>query len=310
MTDNNDGWDITTNLGATALAVAAQRAAETAQPNPLVRDEFAAILIDAVNEPGWQAMAKGDLAWMGPDDDVGRRTARAGRDYVAARTVFFDEFCAVATASGIRQVVILAAGLDARAYRLACLSGVEVFEIDQPAVQAFKDSTLRAHGATPTANVHPVAVDLRDARWPEMLAGAGWVESAPSAWLVEGLLPYLSSAEHDRLFGVVTGLSAPGSRLAAEVYHHSTRHFGDQRLGKWRDGAAGIGQALDIDVDVTAFIQHDDASDTASWLTQHGWAVESLDSRDEMTRLGRPVPPDLIEIAPASSLVTGVLPLP
>lgn len=255
-------------------------------------------------------MAKGDLAWMGPDDEVGRRTARAGRDYVATRTVFFDEFCTVATASGIQQVVILAAGLDARAYRLACLSGIDVFEIDLPAVQTFKDSTLRVHGATPTASVHPVPVDLRDERWPDMLSGSGWIPAATSAWLVEGLLPYLSSAEHDRLFGVVTELSAPGSRLAAEVYHHPTRHFGDQRLGTWREGAAGIGEALDIDVDVTAFINDDDTSDTASWLVQHGWVVESLDSRDEMARLGRPIPPDLIDIAPASSLVTAVLPSP
>jgi hypothetical protein len=102
---------------AMALAVAAQRAAETAQDNPLIRDEFAAVLVASVDEPGWQTMARGDPSWMGPEDDIGRRTARTGREYVATRTVFFDEFCSAATASGIRQVVILAAGLDARAYR-------------------------------------------------------------------------------------------------------------------------------------------------------------------------------------------------
>ncbi len=302
-----EGWDITTNLGTTALAVAAQRAAETAQEDPLIQDEFAAVLVAAVNEPGWQTMARGDLSWMGPEDDVGRRAARTGRDYVATRTVFFDEFCATAAASGIGQFVILAAGLDARAYRLTCLTDVRVYEMDQPEVQAFKDSVLSAHGASALADLHPVPADLRDWRWPTVLIEAGWDKSKPTAWLVEGLLPYLSSREHDKLFRKVTTLSAPYSRLAAEVYHHSTRHFGDTRLGKWRDGAAEIEDALGVDVDVTAFIKDQDASDTASWLARHGWTVQSLDSRGEMARLGRPIPPDLIDIAPASSLVTATL---
>lgn len=134
----NESWGITANLGATALAVAAQRAAETAQENPLIRDEFAAVLVAAVDELGWQTMAHGDLSWR---DDIRRRRAR---EYVATRTVLFDGFCCSATASGIEQVVILAAGLDARAYRLYCLTGVAVYEIDQPEIQAFKDSVLTA----------------------------------------------------------------------------------------------------------------------------------------------------------------------
>jgi methyltransferase (TIGR00027 family) len=304
----NESWDITTNLGATALAVAAQRAAETAQDEPLIRDEFAAMLVAAVNEPGWQTMAQGDLSWMGPEDEVARRTARTGREYVATRTVFFDEFCSAATASGIRQVVILAAGLDARAYRLDCLAGVHVYEIDQPEVQAFKDSVLSAHGAVALAELHPVPVDLRNEQWPSALIDAGWDGSTPTAWLIEGLLPYLPSSEHDQLFRTVTTGSAPDSRLAAEVYHHATTHFGDKRLGTWREQASDMDDALGIDgLDVTAFIKHEDASDTASWLTSHGWTVESLDSRNEMARLGRPIPSDLLDIAPASSLVTATL---
>ena len=304
---SRDSWGITTNLGTTALAVTAQRAAEAAQENALVRDELAAVLVAAVNEPGWQTMAQGDLSWMGPEDDIGRRAARTGRDYVATRTVFFDEFCATATNSGIRQVVILASGLDARAYRLTCLTDVHVYEIDQPKVQTFKQSVLNAHGAIPLAEIHPVPIDLRDEHWPTALTEAGWDHSTPTAWLIEGLLPYLSSAEHDQLFRTVTALSASDSRLAAEVYHHATTHFGDTRLGTWRENAAEIHNALGVDVNVTAFIKDQDASDTASWLARHGWAVESLDSRDEMARLGRPIPSDLIEIAPASALVTATM---
>ena len=303
----SQSWDITTNLGATALAVAAQRAAETAQQHPLVRDEFAAILVAAVNDPGWMTMARGDLSWMGPDNELGRRTAIIGREYVATRTVFFDEFCASATEHGIAQLVILASGLDARAYRLSCLSGVHVYEIDQPAIQEFKQSTLGAHGMTPIAEIHSVAFDLRTDDWPIALTEAGWDESMPTAWLIEGLLPYLSSSEHDRLFRTVTQLSATGSRLAAEVYHHATTHFGKDRLERWREEAAHIDDALGVDVDVTAFIKHEDATDTASWLTNHGWVTDSLDSRSEMARLGRPIPAEFIDTAPASSLVTAVL---
>ena len=215
-----ESWDVTTNLGATALTVAAQRAAETAQAEPLIKDEFAALLVRAVNEPGWQTMAEGDLSWLGPEDDIRRRTARTGREYVATRTIFFDDFCSAATESGIQQVVILAAGLDARAYRLACLNRIHVYEIDQPAVHEFKESVLSGHGVTPLAELHSVPTDLREAHWPDALEGAGWQRSSPTAWLVEGLLPYLTSTEHDQLFGLVTTLSTSGSRLAAEVYHH------------------------------------------------------------------------------------------
>ncbi|SBS76727.1 putative S-adenosyl-L-methionine-dependent methyltransferase MAV_5150 [uncultured Mycobacterium sp.] len=299
-------WDITTDLGSTALAVAAQRAAETAQDNPLIHDEFAAVLVAAAQDPGWLTIASGDTSWLGADNDIGQRAAQAGREYVATRTVFFDEFCAKAAGLGIDQFVILAAGLDARAYRLPALTGRRVYEIDQPAVQAFKDAALTAHGATPLADLTPVSVDLRDQRWPLMLADAGWDHSVPTAWLVEGLLPYLTSAEHDALFDLLTALSPPDSRIAAEVYHHATTHLGDKRLSTWRNGAADIDDALGVDVDVTAFIKDTDTSDTAAWLTQHGWSVKTLDSRDEMSRLGRPIPPDLSDIAPASSLVTAI----
>jgi methyltransferase (TIGR00027 family) len=145
------------------------------------------VLVAAVNDPGWQTIAQGDLSWMSPDDDIGRRAAITGREYVATRTIFFDNFCTNATTSGIGQVVILAAGLDARAYRLRCLTGVHVYEIDQPQVQTFKESVLNAHGATALAKIHPVPVDLRDAHWPTALIRAGWDKSIPTAWIVEGL---------------------------------------------------------------------------------------------------------------------------
>ncbi|MGO4443452.1 SAM-dependent methyltransferase [Mycobacterium sp. 2YAF39] len=305
---HNESWGITANLGTTALGVASQRAAETAQPHPLVRDDFAAIMVAAANEPGWQTMATGDLSWMGPEDDKGRRAAETGRNYVATRTVFFDNYCAAAAEARIRQIVILASGLDARPYRLQCLRDIDVYEIDQPEVLAFKASVLTAHGASALARLHLVPIDLRNEKWPNALGAGGFDTSRPTAWLAEGLLPYLSSEDHDRLFTVVTSLSAPGSWLAAEVYPDAEVSFGATRMGKWRDGAKDMSDTIGVSMDVASFIKDDDATDTASWLSRRGWAVESVDSREEMERHGRPIPPDLVDTAPVSSLVTARLP--
>jgi methyltransferase (TIGR00027 family) len=304
---DNESWGITTNLGTTALGVASQRAAETAQRNPLVRDDFAAVMVAASNEPGWQTMATGDLSWMGPEDDKGRRAAETGRNYVATRTVFFDDYCASAVAAGIRQIVILASGLDARSYRLEWLADTDVYEIDQPGVLAFKDSVLTAHGATALAALHLVPIDLRDDFWPSALSAAGFDASTPTAWLAEGLLPYLTTAEHDRLFTMVENLSAPGSRLAAEVYPDSDVSFGTARMGTWREGAKEMNDTIGVSMDVASFIKDNDTTDTAEWFADRGWAVESLDSRDEMERHGRPVPADLLDTAPVSSFVTAQL---
>jgi methyltransferase (TIGR00027 family) len=303
----NESWGITANLGTTALGVASQRAAETAQPHPLVRDDFASVMVAAANQPGWQTMATGDLSWMGPEDDKGRRAAETGRNYVATRTVFFDDYCAAAVAAGIGQIVILASGLDARSYRLQCLSTIDVYEIDQPEVLAFKESVLTAHGATALAALRLVPIDLRVDSWPSVLGAAGFETSRPTAWLAEGLLPYLGSDEHDRLFTVVTALSAPGSQLAAEVYPNAELSFGAKRMGKWREGAKDMNDTIGVSMDVASFIKDDDATDTAVWLSRRGWVVETLDSREEMNRHGRPIPVDVMDIAPVSSFVTARL---
>ena len=129
--------------------------------------------------------------------------------------------------AGIRQVVILAAGLDSRAYRLDWPAGTTVFEIDQPKVLEYKTSTLDAHGADPRAHRIPVAVDLRD-DWPAALTDAGFDSAQPTAWLAEGLLPYLPPDAQDRLFELVTTHSAPGSQIAVEAFSMDLSAQGDQ----------------------------------------------------------------------------------
>ena len=136
-------------------------------------------------------------------------------EQIAVRTRFFDDFFTAAADAGIRQAVILAAGLDTRGYRLPWPTGTVVFEVDQPEVIAFKTTTLDDLGAVPKATRKTVAIDLRD-DWPAALREAGFDPAQPTAWIAEGLLPYLPPDAQDRLFDHITALSAPGSRLATE----------------------------------------------------------------------------------------------
>src|SRR5947209_12339354 len=288
-----DSWAITELVGATALGVAASRAAETAGPDPLIRDDFARTLVSSAG-PAWARLADPELAWL-DGDEHGRRVHRIGIDYQAVRTHFFDEYFADAVSAGIRQGVILAAGLDSRAYRLSWPAGTAVFEIDQPKVLEYKTTTLESHGAVPTASRRPVPVDLRD-DWPAALTAAGFERGQPTAWLAEGLLPYLPSDAQDRLFEMVTALSAPGSQLAVEAFGLNS----NGNTQRWRR----MRERLGLDVNVEALTYNDpDRSDAAHWLTGHGWQVRTVNNRDEMARLGRPVPEDLVEEAVRSTLL-------
>ena len=292
-----DSWAITELVGATALGVAASRAAETAGRDPLIRDEFARILVSSAG-PAWARLADPELAWL-DGDEYGRRAHRIGIDYQAVRTHFFDEYFDNAVKAGIRQVVILAAGLDARAYRLNWPDGTAVYEIDQPKVLEYKTGILQRHGAAPTASRRPVPVDLRD-DWPAALAAAGFDRTRPTAWLAEGLLPYLPSDAQDRLFEMFTALSAPGSQVAIEAVGMNSRS-NSQRWLRMRE-------RLGLDVNVQALTYHEpDRSDAAQWLSDHGWQVHTVDNREEMARLGRPVPEDLAEDAVRSTLLRALL---
>ena len=288
-----DRWAITELVGATALGVAAARAVETAGRDPLIHDDFAQTLVSSAG-PAWARLADPELAWL-DGDEHGQRAHRLGIDYQAVRTHFFDEYFDNAVSAGIRQVVILAAGLDSRAYRLNWPPGTAVHEIDQPKVLDYKTGILERHGAVPTASRRPVPVDLRD-DWPAALSATGFDRTQPTAWLAEGLLPYLPSDAQDRLFEMFTALSAPGSQVAIEVFGMNSRS-NSQRWLRMRE-------RLGLDVNVQALTYHEpDRTDAAQWLTDHGWRVEAVDNRDEMARLGRPVPEDLADEAVRSKLL-------
>ena len=298
---DGDSWGITESVGATALGVAAARAAETARPDALIRDEYAYLLAASAG-PAWAQMASGDDEWLG-DDEQARGLHEMARNYQAVRTHYFDGYFTAAVRTGIRQVVILAAGLDSRAYRLDWPAGTTVFEIDQPKVLGYKTSTMDAHGAVPKARRVPVAVDLRD-DWPAALIAGGFTTAQPTAWLAEGLLPYLPGDAQDRLFEMVTTLSASGSQIAVEAFNlHPAQYSAEKRAAR-RERTAQLRERLGLDLDVDTLVYTDDTrADAAEWLAQHGWRVDAVPSAEEMTRLGRPATEELVEEAMDSVLL-------
>ena len=298
-----DSWDITESVGATALSVAAARAVETASENPLIRDPFAYLLVSTAGQP-WERLAS-SLDWIG-DDEHGRRAHRLAVDYQAVRTHFFDSYFADAAAAGIRQVVILAAGLDSRAFRLDWPAGTTVYEIDQPQVVAYKTKTLAGAGAAPTAERQTVQVDLRD-DWAAALTAAGFDADRPTAWLAEGLLPYLPAEAQDRLFEILTGLSAPGSRVAVEAFTLGTADAEARRVAR-RARFDRMRKRLGLDINVeTLTYQEGGRADAAEWLSQHGWHVDAISNADEMARLGREIPADLANEALTTTLLRAEL---
>ncbi|MDZ4264666.1 MAG: class I SAM-dependent methyltransferase [Mycobacterium sp.] len=300
---DNDTWDIASSVGATAVMVAAARAAETDRPDPLIRDPYARILVADAGTGAWELML--DDAFMAKVADTDAEIAAMFQhmgNYQAVRTHFFDDFFAKAADAGIRQVVILASGLDSRAFRLPWPAGTTVYEIDQPKVLEYKAATLARHGVAPSADRREVAVDLRQ-DWPAALVKAGFDIATPTAWLAEGLLMYLPADAQDRLFTQVTELSAPGSRVAAETMGI---HAEDRRE-RMRERFASLTAKFGVQpMDITELTYEDpDRADVAVWLAEHGWRSGALSSNDEMRRLGR-----FVEIADSdgqsfSTFVTG-----
>jgi methyltransferase (TIGR00027 family) len=300
-----DSWDITESVGSTALSVAACRAIETARAEPLIRDEYAQLLVSAAG-PAWSRLADPRMDWC--DDELTRREFESACDYQAVRTHLFDAYFASASSAGIRQVVILASGLDARAYRIDWPAGTVVYEIDQPKVLKYKLATLQRQGVAPRAAHRPVAVDLRD-DWTAALVDGGFDRRRPTAWLAEGLLPYLPADAQDRLFDLVTDFSAPDSRIAVEAFTFDGIGLSEQRRLARRERQARMRLRLDIDVDVeTLMYTEEHRADATRSLTTHGWRVQSVTSGDEMARLGRPVPADLAQESVRSDFISAQLP--
>jgi methyltransferase (TIGR00027 family) len=306
---DNDSWDITESVGSTALGVAAARAAETDSDDPLVRDPYARVFIDAAGEGAWSRFATGaapeELAKV---DSALPARMRLMVDYVASRTVFFDEFFLSAAKAGVRQAVILAAGLDARTWRLPWPDATTVYELDQPKVLEFKAATLKAHGALPAATLVNVAVDLRH-DWPAALRQAGHDASAPTVWSAEGLLPFLPAAAQDLLFERIDAVSAPGSRIAVEAmgtdFLNPERIARQQaRVDQYRAAAANLKQReIPTPDDLWYF---EERTDVGEWLRDHGWEVTVASALELMARHHRSPADDVADDAPPSVFVSAL----
>ncbi|BBZ21947.1 class I SAM-dependent methyltransferase [Mycolicibacter hiberniae] len=285
---DNDTWDLATSVGATATMVAAARAIATKAENPLIDDRFAEPLVRAVGVDFLTRWAAGDLEGTDLDDHDSAWKLGQMPDAMAARTRFFDAFLTGATQDGIRQLVILASGLDARAYRLTWPDGVTVFEIDQPAVLDFKAATMADLGAEPTADRRAVAVDLRD-DWPAALIAAGFDRTQPTAWIAEGLLGYLPPQAQDRLLDNLTALSADGSRLATEAIPNLSAAEQEQARETMRS-ATEKWQEHGFDLEFSELGYEGDRHDVAAYLAPLGWASTGQSLADLLAQYRRPTP--------------------
>jgi methyltransferase (TIGR00027 family) len=261
------------SVGRTAVGVAAIRAAESSRADRLFDDPCAAGFIEAAHyqRPGASAQPS--------EEEVKRRQGLIA--WVTVRTRFLDDVVMDACAGGCRQVVIVGAGLDARAFRLKWPAGTHLWELDLPEVLAFKEMVVRAEGWVGGCVRDTVEVDLAG-DWGARLKAAGFEAGAPVVWLAEGLLAYLSAEARDSLMSGMAELSTTGSSLGVTL-------AAPGRLEEWRarhpDGAAKPG-------DYVALWQSTSPGDPAAWLESLGWQAQIFSVAERATAYGRPLGSD------------------
>lgn len=262
--------EVTATFGAAARAVATGKG--------LLNDPFAEPLLCAVGIE-YLTRAIKDHAFASDDGDDPALTALM--DALAAQTRFVDEFLADAGRAGIRQVVLLASGLDTRPYRLWWPRGTTVYEIDRPQVLDFKSSVLRGLDATLATNRCAVGIDLRQ-DWPAALRRVGFDAAQPTVWIAEQLLVgYLPPREQNQLLHAVTAASAPGSRLAAD--HMPT--WNPLQLGAERAFVEGWRQR-GLDVDLASLTYPGEYHYVPEYLAAHGWQARRRHITDLLGAMG------------------------
>jgi methyltransferase (TIGR00027 family) len=279
---HDDSWDLASSVGATATMVAASRALASQGPDALLDDPFADPLVRAVGLAPFVRILDSEVSFE--DDPWLNRKTRT--EQIAVRTRFFDDFFASATDAGVRQAVILASGLDTRAYRLRWPAGTTVYEIDQPQVIDFKTRTLANLGAGPTAERRAIGIDLRE-DWPAALRESGFDVDQPTAWSAEGLLPYLPPEAQDRLFDNITALSAPGSQLATE-HVPDPDAFSNERVERISERWRRFG----FDLDAAELFYLGERSIVVDYLTSHNWQVTARPTKELYARNGFQFPED------------------
>jgi methyltransferase (TIGR00027 family) len=280
---HDDNWDLASSVGATATMVAAGRAMASKDARGLINDPFAEPLVRAVGLDLFTKMMDGELD-LSAVESVSPTRLQAITDGMAVRTKFFDDYFLESTEAGVRQAVILASGLDARAYRLPWPAGTVVYEIDQPQVIEFKTATLAGLGAEPAATRRTVSIDLRQ-DWPAALKAAGLDTTAPTAWLAEGLLIYLPPEAQDRLFDNITALSAPGSTVATE-FVPGIIDFDFDKTSQMANTFRNHG----VDIDMGSLVYTGQRNHVVDYLKGNGWDAEGVTRGELFQRNGIDVP--------------------
>jgi methyltransferase (TIGR00027 family) len=275
---DDDEWDIVSSVGYTALMVAGLRALHATSAEPLVQDEYAKHFITASADPY--------LTGLLADPETSECTAVFARLY-GVQTRFFDEFFLSAAEAGVRQAVIVAAGLDSRAYRLKWPSGTTVFEVDRRKVLEFKVDVLAGQAAEPTAQRKHVAADLRD-DWSVPLRAAGFDPHQPTAWSVEGVLPYLNGGAQDSLFTRIDHFSVSGSRVGIGAL--GSRLNKDQ-LSALEANHPGLDMPGAVDFSALTYDDEEKTS-PAEWLAERGWTVDPVRTSLELQAGYGRNPPD------------------
>ncbi|OBI79089.1 class I SAM-dependent methyltransferase [Mycobacterium asiaticum] len=294
---DNDTWDLASSVGATATAVATSRAIASEGPEALLDDPSAAPLVRAVGIDTFVKLLDGELG----DIDDPLVTRQAMKEQITVRTRFFDDFLIEATGAGVRQVVILASGLDTRAYRLPWPADTVVYEIDQPEVIEFKTRTLADLGAETAAQRRTVAIDLRD-DWPSALEAAGFDAQQPTAWIAEGLLVYLPPEAQDRLFDNISALSVPGSRIATE--HMDMRNIPSDWAEKLTERSRRIGSNINL----AELFYTGERNSAAEYLAALGWRAAVRNTEEAYAAHGFALPDDeLTAFGKASGYLSAVL---
>ena len=268
---DGDTWDLASSVGSTATMAATARALATREDPSLFADPFAEPLVRAVGVDLLSRMASGEAA-------PGELVDPVFVDIAKIRGKFYDEFFREAVQAGIGQAVILAAGLDSRAYRLRWPAGTVVYELDQPQVIDFKSRTLAGLGAAPAADRRTAGVDLRE-DWPSALRAAGFDPGQPTAWSAEGLLGYLPPDAQDRLLDTITALSAPGSRVATES--RPNPRPGDEEKTKERlDRMSENWRGQNLDSDMARLRYFGERNEAAPYLAGLGWRIDGTTVRE------------------------------
>jgi methyltransferase (TIGR00027 family) len=259
--------EVPAGVGLTAVGMAWVRARESARRDRLFDDPYAEAFVEAAGGPAAAAGPGGAFA----------RFIDVIDSHGVHRTRFFDDYLTRAAGDGHRQLVLLAAGLDTRAYRLSWPAGTRLFEVDLPEMLTFKQAVLDTRHATARAERVAVPADLAG-DWASALTRAGLRPHERTTWLVEGLLPYLDADQAAGLLTAVGELSATGSLLGFEY----------QAAGAWLLDELRATPEL---AEFAALLKGGLDEPALAWLPRHGWQV--LRSRlraDLAAESARPAP--------------------